>query len=103
MKNVEGYSDPTAGEAWAHIKRDERKKRCKPVCIVVPGEPVPQGRPRFARHAGYVQTYDPKRSKNYKSRILSYVWMGLKRRLRAAVYRWRFLSAFTAAFRKAGP
>lgn len=80
MKNVEGYSDPTAGEAWAHIKRDERKKRCKSVCIVVPGEPVPQGRPRFARHAGYVQTYDPKRSKNYKSRILSYVWMGLKSR-----------------------
>ena len=34
MKNVEGYSDPTAGEAWAHIKRDERKKRCKPVCPV---------------------------------------------------------------------
>lgn len=80
MKNVEGYSDPTAGAAWAHIKWDERKKRCKPACIVVPGEPVPQGRPRFARRAGYVQAYDPKRSKDYKSRILSYVWMGLKSR-----------------------
>lgn len=80
MKNGEGYNDPTAGEAWKHIKRDERNMRGKPVCIVIPGEPVPQGRPRFARHAGYVQAYDPKQSKNYKSRILSYVWMGLKSR-----------------------
>lgn len=80
MKNGEGYNDPTAGEAWKHIKRDERNMRGKPVCIVVPGEPVPQGRPRFTRQAGYVQAYDPKRSKDYKSRILSYVWMGLKSR-----------------------
>lgn len=39
------------------------------VRIRVDGEPVAQGRPRFARRGGFVQAYDPKKSKDYKQRI----------------------------------
>ena len=35
------------------------------------GEPVAQGRPKFARHGNFVQTYDPKKSVDYKSRVLA--------------------------------
>ena len=34
------------------------------VRIRVDGEPVAQGRPRFARRGGFVQAYDPKKSKD---------------------------------------
>lgn len=37
--------------------------------FVVEGEPVGQGRPRFARHGRYVQTYDPPKSKKYKALV----------------------------------
>ena len=30
------------------------------------GEPVPQGRARFARRGNFVTTYDPEKSRNYK-------------------------------------
>ena len=37
--------------------------------ITVYGNPVPQGRPQFARIGKYVTTYDPERSKNYKKLV----------------------------------
>jgi len=32
-------------------------------------DPVPQGRPRFARKGSYVQTYDPPKSKEFKNKL----------------------------------
>lgn len=37
--------------------------------FTIMGDPVGQGRPRFARRRGYVQTYDPPKSREYKARI----------------------------------
>lgn len=37
--------------------------------FTVAGDPVGQGRPRFARRRGYVQTYDPPKSKEYKAKV----------------------------------
>lgn len=37
--------------------------------INVPGEPVPQGRPRFASRGKFVSTYDPPKSKAYKNDV----------------------------------
>jgi Holliday junction resolvase RusA-like endonuclease len=37
--------------------------------FVVYGEAVAQGRPRFARRGDFVQTYDPEKSRNYKSMV----------------------------------
>lgn len=39
------------------------------VCLVIPGQPVPQGRPRFARRGNFVSTYDPPESKKYKKHV----------------------------------
>ena len=39
--------------------------------IVIPGDPVPQGRPRFARRGNFVQTYDEPKSKAYKKIVAS--------------------------------
>lgn len=35
----------------------------------VPGEPVPQGRPRFSRRCGFITAYDPAKSRNYKEAV----------------------------------
>lgn len=35
--------------------------------VVIPGEPVAQGRPRFARRGAFVSTYDPPKSRSWKS------------------------------------
>ncbi len=37
--------------------------------FIVPGQPVPQGRPRFARRGSQIQTYDPKPSVEYKKLV----------------------------------
>jgi len=37
--------------------------------ITIPGDPQAQGRPRFARRGGFVQTYDPPESKKYKELV----------------------------------
>lgn len=37
--------------------------------FTVPGNPVGQGRPRFARRRGSVQTYDPAKSRKYKALV----------------------------------
>lgn len=72
--NKEHYSDPTPHDAMKNIAREERAAAMEPIHIVILGEPVAQGRPRFSRHAGYVSTYDPGKSRKYKQRIFDEIW-----------------------------
>ena len=37
------------------------------VTFTIPGDPVPQGRPRFSTHGGFARAYDPKKSRDGKS------------------------------------
>lgn len=37
--------------------------------FTIPGEPVAQGRPRFARMGSFVRTYDPKESRDWKATV----------------------------------
>ena len=39
------------------------------VSIVIPGEPVSQGRPRFSTHGGFARAYDPKKSREGKQSV----------------------------------
>jgi Holliday junction resolvase RusA-like endonuclease len=41
------------------------------ISFTVFGEPVAQGRPRFARRGNIVQTYDPAKSRDYKNTVYS--------------------------------
>lgn len=41
----------------------------KEFTFLISGEPVPQGRPRFVSRGKFVQTYDPKKSKDYKKLV----------------------------------
>ena len=47
--------------------------------FVVYGEPVPQGRPKFASFGGHVHAYDPAKSKNYKQLVRFWVTQYLKK------------------------
>lgn len=47
--------------------------------LTIYGEPVPQGRPRFARVGGFVHTYDPVKSKNYKQLVRFWATQQLKK------------------------
>ena len=47
--------------------------------LVIYGEPVAQGRPRFARIGKYVHAYDPEKSKNYKQLVRFWVTQQLKK------------------------
>lgn len=38
-----------------------------PIRITLPGEPIGQGRPRFARMGKFVRAYDPAKSRNWKA------------------------------------
>lgn len=40
--------------------------------IVVPGQPQPQGRPKFASRGKFVTVYDPPKSKAYKKLVARY-------------------------------
>ena len=51
--------------------------------VVIYGEPVAQGSPRFARVGKYVHAYDPEKSKNYKQLVPFWVTQDLKKN------RWR--------------
>ena len=51
----------------------------KEIKIVIYGEPVPQGRPRFARMGNYVHAYDPQKSKDYKRLVRLWVTEHLKK------------------------
>ena len=57
--------------------------------VVIPGEPIGQGRPRFARRGTFVTAYDPPKSRDWKSGARACM-MAEKRRLQAA---WDELSA----------
>lgn len=37
--------------------------------LVIPGEPIPQGRPRFSTANGYIRAYDPHVSRKYKDLV----------------------------------
>jgi Holliday junction resolvase RusA-like endonuclease len=37
--------------------------------IIVPGEPVPQGRPRFSTKNGFKGAFDPEKSRAYKEQV----------------------------------
>ena len=41
------------------------------ISFTVYGEPVAQGRPRFARRGNFVTTYDPAKSRDYKDTVYS--------------------------------
>ncbi|BAP85514.1 Holliday junction resolvase [Paucilactobacillus hokkaidonensis JCM 18461] len=41
--------------------------------LIIPGEPVAQGRPRFVSRGKFVTTYDPPKSKLYKKHIVEVV------------------------------
>jgi Holliday junction resolvase RusA-like endonuclease len=47
--------------------------------LVIYGEPVPQGRPKFARIGNHVHAYDPQKSKNYKQLVRYWVTQQLKK------------------------
>ena len=47
--------------------------------IVVYGEPVPQGRPKFVRIGNHVHTYDPEKSRSYKQLVRFLVTQHLKK------------------------
>ena len=51
----------------------------KEIKIVIYGEPVPQGRPRFARMGNYVHAYDPQKSKDYKQLVRFWITQQLKK------------------------
>ncbi|EGO6036649.1 RusA family crossover junction endodeoxyribonuclease [Enterococcus faecalis] len=41
--------------------------------IILPIEPKPQSRPRFARRGNYVQTYEDRAMKEYKNQVKNYL------------------------------
>jgi Holliday junction resolvase RusA-like endonuclease len=41
--------------------------------ITIPGEPISQGRPRFARQGNFVKAYDPKKSRQGKEAVRFFV------------------------------
>ncbi len=45
--------------------------------IHIPGTPVAQGRPRFARHGRHVRAYDPLRSRLWKARAQSFIRLAM--------------------------
>ena len=47
--------------------------------LVIYGEPVPQGRPKFARIGNHVHAYDPEKSKTYKQLVRFWVTQHLKK------------------------
>ena len=47
--------------------------------LVIYGEPVPQGRPRFTRIGKYVHAYDPQKSKEYKQLVRFWITQHLKK------------------------
>jgi Holliday junction resolvase RusA-like endonuclease len=39
------------------------------ISFIIPGEAVPQARPKFARQGNFVRAYDPEKSRNYKAYV----------------------------------
>ena len=57
----------------------ERCFQMNEIKLVIYGEPVPQGRPRFARIGKYVHAYDPQKSKDYKQLVRFWITQQLKK------------------------
>ena len=47
--------------------------------LVIYNEPIPQGRPRFARIGKYVHAYDPEKSRKYKQQVRFWATQQLKK------------------------
>ena len=47
--------------------------------MILYGEPVPQGRPKFVRIGNHVHTYDPEKSRSYKQLVRFWVTQHLKK------------------------
>tara|TARA_B100000029_G_scaffold241014_2_gene238216 strand:+ start:7251 stop:7688 length:438 start_codon:yes stop_codon:yes gene_type:complete len=45
----------------------------KELTVMIPGEPVSQGRPRFSTYGGFPRAYDPKKSKEGKQSVRFFV------------------------------
>lgn len=73
--NHEHYSDPTPRDALGKVMKDQAELEAigNVVKVVVDGEPVAQGRPRFARRGAFVSVRDPEKSKAYKQLIYTKV------------------------------
>lgn len=73
--NHEHYNDPTPRDALKNVMKDQEELEAinNVVKIVVNGEPVAQGRPRFSRHGSFVSVRDPEKSKAYKQLIYTEV------------------------------
>jgi len=41
--------------------------------IIIPGEPIAQGRPKFSNRGGFVKAYDPKKSRDGKQSVKYFV------------------------------
>ena len=41
----------------------------KELTVVIPGEPISQGRPRFSTHGGFARAYDPQKSREGKQSV----------------------------------
>jgi Holliday junction resolvase RusA-like endonuclease len=60
------------------------------ILFTVPGEPVAQGRPRFANRGSFVSVYDPKPSKDYKKYVAlharqAYAWSPIRGAVKMSV------------------
>jgi Holliday junction resolvase RusA-like endonuclease len=49
------------------------------IFFTVPGNPKPQGRPVFARHGKFVQTYDPATSRDFKSKVAFFARIAMQK------------------------
>ena len=63
------------------------------VSFTVPGDPVPQGRPKFTTRGGFARAYDPAKSRAYKARVAEIGCISCRRpmqgplRVTLAIYR----------------
>lgn len=73
-RNEEHYHDPTARDAINNIDNEIKRQIIR---LVIPGEPIAQGRPRFVKQGNFTHAYDPKKSKDYKAKIASAAWVQL--------------------------
>ena len=62
---------------WSVIR--QRGFQMSEIKLVIYGEPVAQGRPKFVRIGNHVHAYDPQKSKNYKQLVRYWVTQQLKK------------------------
>ena len=57
----------------------DQESEVRTITLVIYGEPVPQGRPKFVRIGNHVHAYDPQKSKNYKQLFRFWATQQLKK------------------------